>query len=50
MRNRNGNPSTPGPGLRTIVRAEQRRVAAERKAVLTARQAATLKAMAKGVK
>lgn len=50
MRNRSGNPSTPGPGLRTLVRAEQARKAAEQRQAVKAANKSIVSAMAKGVK
>lgn len=47
---RYGNPSTPGPGLRTIVRAERVRKEREAHDQQIKRQVATLKAMAKGIR
>lgn len=46
---RYGNPSTPGPGLRTIVRAEQARKAAAAKREAEAKRKAIMSAMAKGI-
>lgn len=47
---RYGNPSTPGPGLRTIVRQEQARKARADHDRQVERKVATLKAMAKGIR
>lgn len=47
---RNGNPSTPGPGLRAKVRKEQAVKARQEHDRLVARKAAALAAMAKGVR
>ena len=46
---RSGNPSTPGPGLRTIVRQEQARKAAAAKREAEARSRKALEQMRKGV-
>lgn len=48
--NRYGNPSTPGPGLRTLVRAEQARKAAAVKAEAKDKSRKAIAAMAKGVR
>ena len=47
---RYGNPSTPGPGLRAIVRQEQARKAAEQRQAVKAANKSIMAAMAKGVK
>lgn len=50
MKRTYGNPSTPGPGLRTLARAEQARKAAAVKAEAKIKSREAMAAMAKGIR